>query len=410
MSVLSRDGDDALAHLSERQIFYALCLMTLSVFGIGLGLGVLYPLVSVTLEAKGASSTVIGLNHAMGALAIMAAGPFVPRVVHSLGVIRSVVVGLFVSAAVLAAMALMDSIWMMFVARFIIGLALALPWIGAESYMNLMAPERSRGRWLAFFFMILCTGLAAGPTLLTFVGSEGALPFYLTGLLIAVAALPVLVVPSVPLDAPEEGFGALKVVIVTAPLAMIGGFYTGLTDTAVLGLLPLYAQFQGVPLDEAIRTLTYYLIGQILLIPLLGWMADYFRTAMMYRFIGFAACLTAFGIAASFHLPWVLTVFVVLWGGLNGAAYSVGLTALGRRFKPSQLTAANTVFVIAFNVGAVVGPVGAGAGMDISPQWGLPVVLAVPALILGLLAFWLQKGPHPRAETVEHLLDHDRPS
>lgn len=380
--------------LTPAQIFRALVLMTLSVFGIGLGIGLMYPLISVVLEARGYSSWMIGLNHAMNAVAILAVGPFIPWIIKRFGAVRVVVAGIFTIAALLTVLPMSDDIVFWFVMRFIIGMVFAGPWIGSETLVNLLAPEKSRGRWLAAFFMVLCLGFAIGPQIIEFVGTEGPLPFYVASVLLVVSALPVLWCPLIEIgeesDAkPSAWLRTFKL----APLAMLGGFYTGFTDAAALGLLPVYGLKQGLSESDSVSLLTMYLVGQTVLIPLLGWLMDYMRTPPMYRLIALVATGAAAGVAASIHLPWALAVCVFLWGGVNGAAYSVALTNLGRIFAPAQLAAANTTFVIFFNIGSAAGPFVVGRAMDASPAYGFSISLALPAVLLGALTFFVSSRP-----------------
>ena len=383
--------------LTPHQLFRTLLIINLNVFGVGLGIGFMFPLISIVLESQGVSSTVIGINHALGALAILMVGPFVPLIIQKFGAARVILAGLFSIAGLITFMPQTDSVLVWCVLRFAWGAVLAGPWISSETLMNLLVPEKSRGRWLATYGMMMCLGLAIGPQVLQFVGTAGSRPFYIASGLLVIAAIPIFWCPALKGIESDVRPGAWLRTFSFAPLAMFCGFYTGLVDTGVLGLLPVYGMERGLSETQAVWALTWYLIGQTVLIPLLGWMLDHFRPTTIYRLIAIVAASAALSVATIIHLPWQLAFCVFLWGGVNGVAYSAGLTNLGRVFSPRRLAAANTTFVIFFNMGSATGPIIAGIGIDLSKHWGLPVAMALPALILGLITLIFPQLPSDRS-------------
>jgi hypothetical protein len=46
-------------------------------------------------------------------------------------------------------------------------------------------------------------------------------------------------------------------------------------------------------------------------------------------------------------------VVLVVWGGLTGGFYTVGLAQLGARFRGSDLASANAMFVLLYSVGSM---------------------------------------------------------
>ncbi|MBL8675038.1 MAG: MFS transporter, partial [Rhodospirillales bacterium] len=59
--------------------------MHVAILGAGLMMGAAMPLVPLALEARGIDNTTIGLNGAMWAVGLLAAGPFIPRWAARLG-------------------------------------------------------------------------------------------------------------------------------------------------------------------------------------------------------------------------------------------------------------------------------------------------------------------------------------
>ncbi|MGH6959097.1 MAG: hypothetical protein ACREE7_01295, partial [Dongiaceae bacterium] len=69
-----------------------------AVFGVGVAVGAIVPLMSLLLERQGVSATLIGVNGMMFPLAVLVVGPFLPRLVARFGTLPS----MYASLAVLA--------------------------------------------------------------------------------------------------------------------------------------------------------------------------------------------------------------------------------------------------------------------------------------------------------------------
>ena len=93
--------------------------------------------------------------------------------------------------------------------------------------------------------------------------------------------------------------------------------------------------------------------------------------------------------------PALLWPLLFVWGGTLYAFYSQGVALLGEEFATEHLASANTVFVIVYCVGGVIGPSVGGMAMDVWPTTGLPILLSGAALLmLGGLAL-ARKAPPP---------------
>jgi hypothetical protein len=80
-------------------------------------------------------------------------------------------------------------------------------------------------------------------------------------------------------------------------------------------------------------------------------------------------------------MPWALDggvlawLILLVWGGSLGGVYTTALTMLGRSFKTEQLSGANAAFAMAFEIGAVSGPLLVGLGMRLWDPNGMLIVI-----------------------------------
>jgi MFS family permease len=129
-------------------------------------------------------------------------------------------------------------------------------------------------------------------------------------------------------------------------------------------------------------------VGTVVLQVPIGWAADVWsRRGMLIV----CAALTILGAAL---LPFaidaglVLWALLAVWGGIVFAIYTVALGLLGERFAPAELALVNAAFIMAYNTGAGLGPVTAGALMEAWSPDGMTVVVAASGLMVLLAAFF----------------------
>jgi MFS family permease len=168
---------------------------------------------------------------------------------------------------------------------------------------------------------------------------------------------------------------------------MLAAAVAGLVESADLSLLPLFGLRTGLAERDALWLVTVFLAGNVALQLPIGMLADRVgRRAML----GVCALTSAIGPLALTHAigsPRLLWPLLFVWGGTLYAFYSQGVALLGEVFRaPHELAGANTVFVMTYCVGGVLGPSIGGYALDAWPQRGLPTLLSAAAasLLIGL--------------------------
>ncbi len=389
MTALERPVPEA-AVAAHPDPWRSLVAVVLAALAAGFSIGLSTPLIALALEARGWSATVNGANAAMPAIAIVLLGRHIPAVAARFGAIRAMVGGILASAAFLALFPALDHIVLWFVLRFGQGLGIALAWIVSETWINRIATERTRGRMVAVYAMLWSGGIALGPQLLRLTGTEGAVPFLLSAVILAAGAVPLLLArrlaPS--LDS-QETVGAAHVGQLwrLAPIALLASFVGGFAEVGSFSLFPLWAVNVGLGSGGAVAMLSVFSIGGLLMQFPIGWLADRFDRERLLLGCGVIA------FAGPALMPFVLDRPFVMWPLLFLAGcgvmgfYTLGLTVLGQRFPPEQLAAGNVIFVAAYMIGGIAGPAVGGAALDVWMPHGFPAILA--ALFLGFVLFGL---------------------
>lgn len=368
-----------------------------AVFSTSLGVGLIFgfepPLIAMVLNRAGHSTVAIGSVIAVSLVAIVLIGPAYPRLIARIGLQRSVVGGVAFSILVLLLMPYWTGLTAWLVLRVLTGCALGLAWIASEVWMNRAIPDGARGTVMGIYGTVFAIGTVAGPALLEFTGTAGAWPFMAGALCLGLTLLPLALLPQVAASSAEHAAGHSKPLrdlprlLPLAPAVMAAALIAGLVESADLSLLPLYGLRESLGERSALLLLTIFLAGNVILQLPIGLLADRFGRRFM---LGVCALMSGVGpllLHGCLHQPWLLGPLLFAWGGTLYAFYSQGVALLGEVFEARDVAGANTLFVMIYCSGGVLGPSVGGLMMDLWPHTGLPLLLSVAAfsLLAGLL-------------------------
>jgi MFS family permease len=350
-------------------------ISAISAVGIAIGLGL--PLLSIILEKRGISSTLIGLNAAMAGVASMAAAPITTKIAHDYGVARTMMFAVLVAAVSAIGFFYADAFWMWFPLRFTFHGATTTLFILSEFWINEAAPPRRRGLVLGIYATVLAIGFAIGPLLFSALGSDGVLPFLVGAAIIMLAIIPIFIArnESPVLDTkPDRHFFHYIFLVPTATAAV---FAFGAVSAGGLSLFPIYAIRSALTEQQAALLLTVMGIGNMAFQIPLGLYSDKLKDRRPLL-----TAMAVLGVAGSLALPflienWIMMAVVLFfWGGCVSGLYTVGLAHLGSRLSGADLAAANAAFIFCYAVGTVAGPQGIGAAIDIAGNDGFAWALA----------------------------------
>ncbi len=364
---------------SCRTLLAAIATITL----VGIGLTLTIPLLSLKMTAAGYSAGIIGLNSAVGGLTSIFCSPLVPMAARRIGMRRLLLTALLCGAPVLLGFAVTDNVVLWLGLRFLFQLTLTTAFVLSEYWINAAAPPDRRGLIMGIYATSLCLGFAAGPVLLGLTESSGLLPFVLGAAVFVGAALPVAAAGDSAPVLDEHPTASPLSFLTRAPSATLAALVFGAVETGAMALLPVYGLLNQHGSRRAALLVTFFSLGNVIFQVPLGMLSDRIdRQKMLFTI----ALIGAFGalvmplVASSFVL---LSGLLLIWGGLIGGCYPIGLAHLGSCFSGVDLASANAAFVMFYSLGMLTGPPFLGAAMDLSRPHG---VAFATALLFGLYA------------------------
>jgi MFS family permease len=352
-------------------------------FGVGLIFGFQPPLMALVLQRGGASSFEIGAVTSISTVAVMLCGPLYPGAITRLGLRFAIILGIAVATATLLLMPLLPSFQGWLALRFVTGCALGLEWIASEIWLNTLSTDQSRGTVMGTYATVFAAGVMAGPLLLQITGTAGWRPFAVGALCLALTALPLLLVRQTSREqGPRERLQWLRIAR-AAPIVMLAALIAGLVESAYVSLLPVFGLLRGLDERSSLLLVTVFLAGNVILQLPIGRLADRLGRGRVLSACAGVCVIGPMLLSAVMGTPWLLWPLLLLWGGTMYGFYTQGIALLGESYPQAQLADANTVFVIVYCAGGIVGPSLGGLAMDYWTPNGLLVFLSCAPLLLG---------------------------
>ncbi len=368
----------------ERTLGLVAILSSCGAFAVGLGLTL--PLLSLLLERRGLPGSINGLNLATAGAAALFITPLVPRLMRNLGTARYLCAALVVSSGALFLLYAVPNLWFWFPIRFLFSAGLNGLFVASEFWINQLAEEHNRGRYISLYGATTAGGFGLGPAILWAFGAHGITPFLLGSGLLLAATIPIFIARRAAPQLSKEPGPSVLWALRAAPGILSAALLFGMIDAGLWGLFPVYAVRSGYTEGHAALAITAMSMGSIVLQYPLGRLAD--RVDRRLLLMGCAATGVAGALLTPFliHRPWALYPLLFVWGGIVFGIYTIGLTLVGQRFKGVELASANACYVMLYAAGMLVGPALEGVALDAWNPTGLMVALAAFCLIyVGIL-------------------------
>lgn len=354
-------------------------------------MGLTYPLLALTLEARGHDTALIGLNAAMFPVGLITISFLVPRFVRRIGGVPFTLGCVVLTALALAALKLLPFIGAWFGLCLILGAATGGLFVVTEAWIMELATVETRGRVVAVYTSLLSLGFASGPLILAQVGIDGWLP-YLIGIGFAALGFAALTLARNGLPAPkQEAHASIVSFLPLAPALLMAVVVFAVFDTSAMSLMPLYGLRHGLEEATANYALSVLIIGNVFLQFPIGWIAD--RIPRRRVMLACAAVTISGAVllpdAMGTPLMWPLLFF---WGSSAFGVFTLALAELGDRFSGSLLLAGSAAFALFWGFGGIVGPPVAGAAMTALGPEGLPLILGASFLAFLVFAGWRSLG------------------
>ncbi|OGO94065.1 MAG: MFS transporter [Coxiella sp. RIFCSPHIGHO2_12_FULL_44_14] len=360
----------------------------LSLFIFMLGNGLFTTLVVLRLHMDHASSLMIGAMTASYYLGLGCGSfriePFIVRVGH----IRAFAAFASTLAVVSVFQGMIINTWLWLFLRFIGGFATAGLFVVIESWLLVQSAVNIRGQILAIYMVSLYGGQALGQFFINVGDPQSLLLFAIAAMLCSLSVIPLAMthISSPKIEEPST-LSFRKLYYVSAS-GVIGCFCSGLVLGASYGLVPLFvSENAGTPTLVSIIMAVTILGGMALQYPV-GRLSDYIERRVVLIIICVLALVLSLAVITFFKHHVMSYVVFFLFGGMTFTLYPLSISHACDQLAPKDIVAGTQGLLLAYSIGATLGPLIAPLFMGVFGSNGLFIYFIVITGFLAMFFVW----------------------
>ncbi|MEC7839086.1 MAG: MFS transporter [Chlamydiota bacterium] len=376
---------------SVRSFFSILLSVTLFM----LGAGYFVSFQSLILSSQGYSEAVIGLVQSAYYAGLLLGSMKVEGIIHRVGHIRALAASASICSVTILSQGLYFSPLFWLVLRFSAGFCLAGVYVVIESWMLEKSTEENRGVILSVYMATLYTSQAAGQFFINIIDLNSLQPFIVGGLLCACGVIPVALTKAASPEISEPVYTNISAIMKKSPFGFLGCILSGMILSSIYSFGPNFAQENGIS-PASLMSITIF--GGVLLQLPIGKISDIFDRRTVLLVTSVVTILPCLLILMFSHTVYFIHVVSFLLGGLCFTLYPLSLTQACDRIHPKALTSLTAVLLLAYGIGAVIGPLIAPMFMLPFGIDGLYVYIATLAALLSVIGLVTIVGVKPIPE------------
>jgi len=363
--------------------------------------GLLVTLLTLRGYALGFDNTDIGIMQSAFPIGSIISCWLTPRLILRVGHIR-----VFAALASLASTGALvhlitDSVLAWSAMRLLVGFCYAGLYVVAESWLNGMADNRSRGTILSSYFVIQAGGMALGQLFLFGSNPEGIVLFIVISILISLSLIPILIAVTASPQIHRPALLGLRELFKLSPMGVTGSFLNGIVQSALYVGLGLYGAGRGLSASQTGTLVAAVTVGGMLLQFPIGRLSDTIdRRRVIVGSSAAAVPICALLIlqpTASTGLGWTFGLIAIL-GGLCLPIYSLCLAHTNDYLTPEEIVPAGSTLIMVFYIGLIIGPTLVAMFVDRLGSAGLFYCVLVVQVLITLTGLFRLITGQDRAE------------
>lgn len=351
-----------------------------------MGSTLLITYLALRLSTDGVATFWGGALMAANALGMVVGGKLGQALIERVGHIRTYVASAGMISAAVLAHEFSSALPLWLCLRMLVGMAMMCQLIVLESWLNDRAGSDERGKVLGLYMLATYVGMVLGQLALSLNGNLGIHALLGVAMAFGLCLVPIALTRSMhpaPLEPARMDIGLF---IRRVPQSLITVLMAGMIYSAFFGLAAIYSSRQGLDTAQVGQFMALS-IGAGLLAQLpLGWLSDRLPRASLIRGIAVLlalACLPlAFYQTPSFGLLLLVGACI---GFLQFCLYPLGVALANDNVEPERRVSLAGLLLVAYGIGACIGPLLAGAVMEHHGASGLYAFSAICAALLALV-------------------------
>lgn len=321
------------------------------------GNGLQGSLLGIRSEYEGFSTAATGLVMTSYFVGFLAGSRAAIRALRTVGHIRvfAALASMASTATLVHALTITPITWGLM--RFTTGLCMAGLYVVAESWINDLATNATRGRLLAIYMVVTMGGVASGQFLLNVADPRGFELFIIASVLVSLSLVPVsLSGRSAPPTRIAEPMSIAELFSIV-PTGLTISALVGMAHGSLFGMGAVYAAQAGLAPSQIAVFMGAPMVGGVVLQFPIGYLSDRVPRRGVMLAVAIAATLSAGLLLVAEPASLVSYVLMFLVGGFSFPLYSLGIAYTNDWIRPEQAMGASSSLVTTNGIGAIIGPI-----------------------------------------------------
>jgi len=340
-------------------VFFPLYTTTLLML---LGSGLLTTYISLRLTSIHVTGALIGAIIAANYIGLVIGGKVGHFLIARVGHIRAYVSCAGIITAAVLGHGLTEYIPAWVVLRLIIGLCMMCQFMVLESWLNDQSESNQRGRVFGFYMAATYLGMSLGQVVLMLQTNLGITTLLVIALCFALCLVPIALTTRTNARHMSPAPMELRYFIGAIPKVLATTLVIGMVVGSFYGLAPVYASMPALTTQQTGLFMAISIFAGLVAQFPLSWLSDHYNRTLLMRINAILLIVAALPLALVPHIDFpVLLVVGFIVSMLQFTLYPLVVALANDLIEPERRVSLAACLLMAFGVGASIGPLAVGA-------------------------------------------------
>jgi MFS family permease len=248
---------------------------------------------------------------------------------------------------------------------------------------------------LSIYMTITYLALAGGQFLINVADVTTHVLFMLSAMMLALSLVPVAITRTAHPDPVESSFMSLRALFAVSPVAAVGCVASGVIVGSMFGMGAIYAKELGMSTRGISLFMGIAVVAGLFTQVPVGHLSDRYDRRAVIAWITLCTAVVATALIFKDRIPAVpVYAWIAVYGGLTATIYPLCVAYANDYLDPGQVVAASSSLVLAFGLGAAVGPTVAAFAMKHAGPPGLFVLSLLICAGYGVFIIYRMRVRH----------------
>ncbi|OCH99539.1 hypothetical protein A8135_07625 [Legionella jamestowniensis] len=273
--------------------------------------------------------------------------------------------------------------------RFIGGFIIAGLFIVIESWLLCKSTKMNRGQVLSLYMISFYGAQSLGHFFLNVGETQSLIPYVIASMMCSLSIIPIAMsyVSSPKFDKPSTL--SFATILRVSPSGLAGCLLSGLIMGGLFGFMPTYLNHIFHDKAEVAKFMFVIIFGGMLLQYPVGKLSDVMERSIVLILLTLATVIVSILLMKGYHHTSLIVILMALFGGFTFTIYPISISCACDELHECDIVAGTQSLLLAYSVGAMIGPFIASFYMHISYARGLFMYFSsICAVALPMFIMW----------------------